>query len=271
MAVAAKTKRLLRGLVPPLAVRAYRALVPRAAPPFSMKVEGNYGTWQAAVVVCGDGYQAEEPVQREARITRSLLSSSSSAPLNGMEIRALAGILSCGTPTTVLDFGGGVGQHFFRLGPHLAVRSWVVCETEAMAKEGRASFARPGLEFVSSLDEVASRRFDVAFTAGAVQYVPDPLAVLTKLSDLAERIVINRLPVAPWSENRLTTIRVHEAGRAEWVCPQWLFSETWWGKQLENLGLQATLRWAAPDDVVLVDGEPLEFRGMVLSKKKPAS
>src|SRR6185369_8379665 len=98
-------------------------------PRFSMKVDGNYGSWQAAMAVCGDGYQAEEPVQREARITSSLLSASPSAPLNGKEIRALAGILSCGTATTLLDFGGGVGQHFFRLGPHLAVRRWVVCET----------------------------------------------------------------------------------------------------------------------------------------------
>jgi hypothetical protein len=79
MAVAAKTKTLLRSLLPPLVTRAYRALVPPAAPPFSMKVEGNYGTWQVAVAVWGDGYQADEPVQREARITRTLLSSSPSS------------------------------------------------------------------------------------------------------------------------------------------------------------------------------------------------
>ena len=155
MAVAAKTKSLLRSLVPPLAMRAYRALVPPAAPSFSMKVEGDYETWQAAVAVCGDGYQADEPVQREARITRSLLLSSPSAPLNGKEIRGLAGILSCGTSTTLLDFGGGVGQHFFRLGPHLPVRRWVVCETEAMAK-------RPllGLVSTSSPRWTRSRRID---------------------------------------------------------------------------------------------------------------
>jgi len=271
MAVAAKTKTLLHGLVPPLAMRAYRALVPPTPPPFSMKIDGNYGTWQAAAAVCGDGYQADEPVQREARITRSLLSSGSSAPLNGKEIRALAGILSCGTPTTVLDFGGGVGQHFFRLGPHLAVRRWVVCETEAMVTQGRASFARPGLEFISSLDEVASSRFDVAFTAGALQAVPDPGAVLTKLSELAERIVVNRLSLTPWSENRLKAFRVHEAGRTEWGYPMWFLSETWWDKQLENLGLEVTLRWAAPDDVLVVDRETIEFQGMVLSKKHRVS
>jgi putative methyltransferase (TIGR04325 family) len=266
MSVAAKkTKTLLRELVPPLAARAFRAFVPPPLPPFSSEVVGDYATWEAAATECGSGYQADEPIRREARITRAI--EGSSAPLNGKEIRALAGILSCGTSRSVLDFGGGLGQHFLRLAPHLRMTNWVVCETKAMADQGRASFSRTGLEFISSLDEVATRRFDVAFTAGAIQAVPDPIAVLEGLCGLTAHIVINRLPLVPFPRNRLMVIRVRETGRPRWACPLWFFSEAWWLGHLERLGLEVTLRWMAPEDTVAIDGEPHEFQGMVLRKR----
>jgi putative methyltransferase (TIGR04325 family) len=261
----ATVKTLLRDWMPPIAVRAYRGLVPAAKP--ALEFTGAYPTWAAAFADCGEGYQAPEPVEREAAITRRLIESPH-ASLSSKDIKALAGILSCGTVRSVLDFGGGLGQHFLNLNPHLGTTNWVVCETEAMAKRGNESFARPGLEFIWSLDAVAGRRFDVCFASGALQAVPDPGAVLESLSKLASHVVISRLPLTSWAENRLKVATIRE-GDSRWACPLWFFSETWWLGQLERLGLKIKLRWGAPDETIAIDGQPCEFQGMALVKELP--
>jgi putative methyltransferase (TIGR04325 family) len=97
--------------------------------------------------------------------------------------------------STVLDFGGGCGLHYKLAALECPEVRWAVVETPAMA--ARASeIATDRLRFFSDI-EAAARwlgSIDVMHSNGALQYVPDPVATLTRLCSLgASTMVWHRL------------------------------------------------------------------------------
>jgi len=99
----------------------------------------------------------------------------------------------------VFDYGGhvGVSYHGWKryLGYPLGVR-WLVYEVPAIVKVGielAAERDSPGLGFTS--DVADGRGCDVFFSAGALQYVEEPLpSILDRLGTRPPHIILNKMP-----------------------------------------------------------------------------
>jgi putative methyltransferase (TIGR04325 family) len=114
---------------------------------------------------------------------------------------------------TVLDFGGGCGLHY-KQANHQTVR-WAVVETPAMV--GRAkSLETFHLKFFTDIDEAASwlGAIDIMHSNGAVQYTPDPLAIVRKLATLrARRLLWYRVFLGEGSETQLSRLQDNGPGK----------------------------------------------------------
>jgi putative methyltransferase (TIGR04325 family) len=87
--------------------------------------------------------------------------------------------------STVLDFGGGCGLHYKLAARQSPGIRWAVVETPAMT--ARASeLATDRLRFFTDIDAAAEwlGAIDVMHSNGALQYVPDPIATLSRLCGL---------------------------------------------------------------------------------------
>lgn len=90
--------------------------------------------------------------------------------------------------SSVLDFGGGCGLHYRQAQLQSPGIRWAVVETPAMARRASA-LATDRLRFFSDIAEAAAwlGAIDIMHSNGALQYTPDPLAVLETLCGLKAR------------------------------------------------------------------------------------
>lgn len=110
----------------------------------------------------------------------------------------LRGILQPGS--FVFDYGGhvGVSYHGWRryLGFPEGTR-WLVYDVPAIIEVGRAIAAErgsPGLAFTSDVAE--AKGCDVFFSAGALQYVDEPLpSILARVGSRPRHIILNKMPL----------------------------------------------------------------------------
>jgi len=84
---------------------------------------------------------------------------------------------------TVLDFGGGCGQHFKEANSSLV--RWAVVETPAMAERAK-ELSTDRLQFFTDIRSAADwlGDIDVMHSNGAIQYTPKPEEALSKLCAL---------------------------------------------------------------------------------------
>lgn len=114
------------------------------------------------------------------------MASAGTSEAHGVLAVLLASRFAPQSSVRVLDFGGACGVHAHRmqrlLGPSAAQLTWVIVETPSMAARAR----RLGCRAVASLPEAVELlgAVDLVHTAGAVQYTPDPSAVLAALLTL---------------------------------------------------------------------------------------
>ncbi len=97
--------------------------------------------------------------------------------------------------STVLDFGGGCGLHYKLASKHSPNVRWAVVETPAMVRRA-SELTTKRLAFFTDIAEAARwlGRIDIMHSNGALQYTPDPLAVLNRLCDLgAKKMVWERV------------------------------------------------------------------------------
>ncbi len=110
----------------------------------------------------------------------------------------LRGILAPGS--FVFDFGGhvGVSYHGWRryLGYPPGTR-WLVQDVAAIIKVGAELAAErdsPGLAFTTEVAD--ARGCDVFFSAGALQYVDEPLpSILARIGSRPRHVILNKMPV----------------------------------------------------------------------------
>jgi len=110
----------------------------------------------------------------------------------------LRGILEPGT--FVFDFGGhvGVSYHGWRsyLGYPKGTR-WLVHDVPAIIKVGAELAGEgdsPGLEFTSDVED--ARGCDVFLSAGALQYVDEPLpSILARIGSRPRHVILNKMPL----------------------------------------------------------------------------
>lgn len=273
-----KVKAVVKDLMPPGLLRLTRSFRTPPADPYGYS--GDYATFTAALSDCKTrGYSDAGIIARVSEQTRELKqrrnggTSAGAELLDGRVLQNLAAALFAISnvthrPLSVLDFGGGLGIHYFQMSPFLpggATLSWLVCETAEMAEEGNRRFATGGLRFISSIDE-AQGPFDLVISSGAIQCVPAPADMLARHAALSDRLLFNRLPLIASERDRLTIHNVDPAIYAASI-PIWFFSERRWFAQLDGLGFDVAMRWTVPQDVLTLDGEQVILQGLVARRR----
>ena len=162
-----------------------------------------YASYADALAACHGGYEDTQlirTVYEKTRIYRDRLASQEPRVCDLNALRILGGLrLAVTKPdVTVLDFGGACGAHYFLasalLGDRVRFR-WHVIETAPMVAvaqglaDGHVQFFESVLQATAGLETI-----DVVFSSGALQYVPDPYATLTELTQCgATALFLTRL------------------------------------------------------------------------------
>jgi putative methyltransferase (TIGR04325 family) len=272
VAAGARIRSVVQRLVPPLVTDVPRR---RRDPARASRFEGAYPDYAAAAAAASPhGYEHTDVVTATIRRTEAVRDRVAAEPAwvaDGWTLQNLAALSVVAPPRPasaggfrVLDFGGGMGIHYFGLRRFLAAAhgqlSWVVCETEATARAGRDGFANGELEFVDDLFALRDR-FDVVLASGALQYTPDPPRYLGALARLSDALVVNRAPLADIPADRLT-VQVVKGDLHGARLPAWFFAEAAWLSRLADAGLDTKLRWIAAEDTVTLDGADVRYQGL---------
>jgi len=115
------------------------------------------------------------------------------------------------TARTVLDFGGGCGLHYKEAGLNA---KWAVVETPAMVARAK-ELETNQLRFFTSIDDAANwlGSIDMVYSNGALQYTPNPEAILRTLIDLrASMLLWRRTVLATERETELQASRLADNG-----------------------------------------------------------
>ncbi len=177
--------------------------------------------------------------------------------------------LGAAQPFHVLDFGGGLGEHYFSLKRWLGKPlTWTVVETEPLVAAGSRHLTEDGLRFASDLLSVRDRNYQVVLASGVLQYLPEPRLRLRELSELATPyLVLDRLPLMDVERDRLTIQKADPTlFRASF--PAWFLSERAWRKTLADAGWSVLLEWDVREDAPFLDGRRRPHKGFALERSR---
>jgi putative methyltransferase (TIGR04325 family) len=117
--------------------------------------------------------------------------------------------------SSVLDFGGACGRHYKDARQHSLAIRWAVVETPAMVARAK-ELETHQLKFFTDIDAAAIWLGDieVIHSNGAVQYTPDPLAIVRKLAGLgAGRMLWYRLFLGSGTETQISRLQDNGPGK----------------------------------------------------------
>ncbi len=118
--------------------------------------------------------------------------------LNVLSLLSLINALAARNKTIrVIDFGGGDGGHYLQIRQLISEKitlNWQVVETSDMVK-ALQPFSTNELSFCDDLDEAIRKgeEIDIIYTAGTLQYTPNPYAFIEKMTQSsADYLIFNR-------------------------------------------------------------------------------
>jgi putative methyltransferase (TIGR04325 family) len=99
--------------------------------------------------------------------------------------------LDIGDARSVLDFGGGCGQHYKEV--RSAVVRWAIVETPAMVERAK-EFSTHRIRFFTTISDAANwlGQIDLMHSNAALQYTPSPEGTTRKLCELGAKQMIWR-------------------------------------------------------------------------------
>jgi putative methyltransferase (TIGR04325 family) len=154
---------------------------------------GDFASYADASAACRSGYQDStliDIIHAKALVLKSQYERRGKPlEISDTDERLFAAIGLSGREKTVnvLDFGGGFGIHYFLakniLGDAFKL-NWCVVETEETVSRSSA-FANEELRFAANVAGAKALlgHVDLAFSSGALQYLPEPLETLGEILD----------------------------------------------------------------------------------------
>jgi len=113
-----------------------------------------------------------------------------------------------GRPITVVDFGGGGGNHYFVAKKIFndAILKWIIVETDEMVQANKLNTDNI-LEFVSEISSISKNtKVDLVFTSSALQYTDNPHKIVNDLSLLDPQIIfITKTAFSTDNESKIKT------------------------------------------------------------------
>jgi putative methyltransferase (TIGR04325 family) len=174
-------------------------------------------------------------------------------------------------PIRVLDIGGSFGEHFFHLQKLMPEHSfdWTVLETEghcSIIPEFLTSIK--GLRFISE-PPASDQHFDISLLSSVIQYVDAPYDLLTTALQISDSVIVNRLPLSPYSKDKVAIQRPGLLG-SKGSYPVHIFSETAFTKYLEPIAIIGS-RWMGPQDSAVIRFKYIENQGFLLKPRRITS
>lgn len=189
----------IRDLVPPLFLRAIQKLKRNDI------CHQTYSSFDQANAACkGMGYEDKELIEVVFEKTKALQEKLDNLKMQYVEgpvlqfLSSLAFVKkSVEKPICILDFGGACGAHFFSIKASLKTNfkmKYVVVETPSMVNKAK-ELQNDEILFLPTIEEAMRLfpKFDLVYTSGAIQCVPDSLMFLKKLIEVnADYILFTR-------------------------------------------------------------------------------
>ncbi len=146
--------------------------------------------------------------------------------------------------TVVFDWGGNIGVSFYAYRNHIHYPDdleWVVSDVPAVVDLGRRlcdAEKCTGLTFTTTLERLNGA--DILLSAGALQFISEPFAVLREVRCLPAHVLLNKIPV--YDQPHAVTIQ--NMGTS--LCPYHLFNRSEFVGQFEALGYVMADSWNNP-------------------------
>jgi putative methyltransferase (TIGR04325 family) len=187
-------------------------LIKQFIPPILIKLIKNsnqsthiYKNYEEANAICQDkGYSNRNLVkiiiEKNIIFKNSLNQSKVLFDLGTLRTMIALGLSKKNENLNVIDFGGGGGYHYAiaskALGENSTNLKWHIVETTEMVKEAQR-ISTDSLKFYDDISGAAKdfQIIDLVFTSSALQYCPNPLLSLEKLTELNSKyLFITRTP-----------------------------------------------------------------------------
>lgn len=149
----------------------------------------------AAAAQAAKGFDYDEPHLAKERIAVALKWKSPGfhPACHSWDLALIAGASKVKPPLKVLDFGGASGLQYYTLTRQgrVEVEDYCVVETAAQVKVANETGLGDGtLRFVDNLASVKGDGFNVVYSSGTLQCVPEPYKTLQELVDLDAPVLI---------------------------------------------------------------------------------
>jgi len=165
----------------------------------------------------------------------------------------LSQIINQDLGSSVFDFGGNVGVHFYAYRNYidsLKDIEWMVCEVVEIAKIGRAIAEKrsiSNISFTSTFEDIKDRNILIA--SGSIQYV-DNLAQQLLGTKLPKHLLINRLPL--YDGEQFVTLQ--NGGKVFY--PQYVFNKAKFIAELNQIGYKLIDIWEDKHDSCIIPSHP---------------
>ena len=165
-----------------------------------------------------------------------------------------------GGATSVLDFGGSVGVHFYGYRRHIQVPAnltWRVVEVPTMAAIGRnlaTTSAATGLSFTGDLTQaLMSSSSDIWMASDALQYVDAarPRQLLERCFARPKHLLLNKLPLYE-GDDFVTTQNIGAGSFA----PLQVFNRRRYIEEIQAAGYVLWNKWLVPERSLYLPGHP---------------
>jgi putative methyltransferase (TIGR04325 family) len=143
---------------------------------------------------------------------------------------------------SVFDLGGNMGVAFYAYRKFLDFAPdlrWTVCEIESTVQAGRELAAQRGeSQLFFTEDRALGSGADIFFTAGALQYIEEPLSeILERLKALPRHVMVQRVPLQ--EGDRFVTLQ----NNGTWVAPYQISNEGEFIAGVTKLGYELVAQW----------------------------
>jgi putative methyltransferase (TIGR04325 family) len=149
----------------------------------------------------------------------------------------------------VLDFGGGLGTHYFKVFEPFKdiLEEYVILETPLVAE--RFSELNKEIKYVTDLENTEPKSFDICLASCSIPYVENPYSTLTEIMKCSKYIILDRMPfVDSINSDVLKLQKSITSNHSRVSYPSWLMSRSKFLSFCDEFGHEIVSTWEVPED-----------------------
>jgi len=269
-------KKVIKDLVPPMALRLYKQWA-RA----NVRYSAGFNTWEQAKQA-SSGYDSKEILDKVSSALLQVRSGKAAYEQDSVLFKklelpyeVLATLLRAACESQcnleVLDFGGSLGSTYFQCRDYLSPLKelkWSIVEQAEYVKRGQDLFESEQLRFYFSIyDCLKENKPQVALFSSVLQYLEQPHQIVQEIveSDIPY-VVVNRTPFVEGDDDCLVVQhvpkKIYKASIPCWILGQQRFSNDF-AREFDLIDT-----YVNRDAGVVINGKEMRFMGLVWKRKR---